>query len=239
MVKLETVKIEAGKFYRTREGEKVGPMRKYDGDSWSDERLSRLWKDDGSRYYGDLDGVIISEWAEAPKFKVGDRVRFTDQTPQSWWVKPGMEGVVTEVVGGSGFHVRIDNRGVAGTTDRYIELIPDTPSFTLDWPHGHVTRDGRKARIVCTDARGPYPIVALIEAGNSEWLRRHALDGACQLRCYDLDLLNAPAPKSEWWVNVYADGKVFAHTTKEKAEYSSEGDKSRIACVHVTEGDGL
>ena len=27
-----------------------------------------------------------------------------------------------------------------------------------------VTRDGRKARIVCTDAMGDYPLIALVEA---------------------------------------------------------------------------
>lgn len=31
--------------------------------------------------------------------------------------------------------------------------------FDPKWPHGHVTRDGRKARIICTDAKGRYPIV--------------------------------------------------------------------------------
>ena len=31
-----------------------------------------------------------------------------------------------------------------------------------------ITRDGRKVRILCTEARGYYPIVALVERNNSE-----------------------------------------------------------------------
>ena len=31
-----------------------------------------------------------------------------------------------------------------------------------------VTRDGRKARIICTDAKNNYPIVALIETPNGK-----------------------------------------------------------------------
>lgn len=35
-----------------------------------------------------------------------------------------------------------------------------------------VTRDGRNARIICTDAKGKYPIVALMEIsdGSTEFL---------------------------------------------------------------------
>lgn len=32
-----------------------------------------------------------------------------------------------------------------------------------------VTRDGRNARIVCTDAKGTYPILALVEYDNDEF----------------------------------------------------------------------
>ena len=31
-----------------------------------------------------------------------------------------------------------------------------------------ITRDGRKARIICTDAKNNYPIVALIETSNGK-----------------------------------------------------------------------
>lgn len=50
---------------------------------------------------------------------------------------------------------------------------------------------------------------------------------------YRHDLFMAPTTvKVERWVNVYADGHSFTHTTKEQAEKSS--DRDMIACVHLT-----
>ena len=41
------------------------------------------------------------------------------------------------------------------------------------------TRDGRKARIIYFDAKGDYPIVALIETGNCERVGQYMIDGHC------------------------------------------------------------
>lgn len=93
---IPTLRIEAGKFYKTRDGRKVGPMELYldeDGarDSWSavGDEQGRLWGADGTRYYGgNKETDLIAEWVEPvatatatttdaaakPKFKVGDRV---------------------------------------------------------------------------------------------------------------------------------------------------------------------
>jgi len=244
-MEIAMVKLEAGKYYRTREREKAGPMRRYDGDSWSDGRIARLWNDDGSRYYGDMDGVIISEWTEAPKFKVGDRVRFTDATPEDWWVERGDVGTVSSIRADGGRYdvdVAVTASGFHGGTIyeaemNHIELAQDrTPEFTIDWPHGHVTRDGRKARIVCTDAKGLYPFVALIDDGKHEFSNRVNCNGV-SYSCTDYDLINAPAQKREFWMNVYEDGASHTYPTKEDADDFAE--LNRIACVHVTEGDGL
>lgn len=70
-VKGNEMKIEAGKYYKTRDGRKVGPMRergirkkryieeKYDG---------RIWDDLGSPYgeNNTQDDEIISEWQDEP-----------------------------------------------------------------------------------------------------------------------------------------------------------------------------
>ena len=69
------------------------------------------------------------------------------------------------------------------------------------------TRDGRKARIICFDAKGDYPIVALIERltenGNIEGVEQYTIDGHCTTaisECYgDLMMLSE---KKEGWVNV-------------------------------------
>lgn len=67
------MKIEEGKYYRTRDGEKVGPMRPEAG-HWhiSD---GRLWSDEGKRWSrNNSHNDIVSEWVEDQKFKIGDRV---------------------------------------------------------------------------------------------------------------------------------------------------------------------
>lgn len=100
-----------------------------------------------------------------------------------------------------------------------------------------VTRDGRKVtRFLCTDAKGPYPIVALVEsydgtADNSlQYTKRgqYFIDGTS-----NSDLFFAPE-KHEGWVNVYRDfdslmcGSVFA--TEEDAKCNA---KIAIATIKI------
>ena len=90
-----------------------------------------------------------------------------------------------------------------------------------------VTRDGRKARIICTDAKNDYPIVALIETPNGKERLPcgYKKDGTYitgeKLSC---DLFFAPE-KHEGWVNIFkgansdyfvVDSRVFE--SKEEAE---------------------
>lgn len=65
------------------------------------------------------------------------------------------------------------------------------------------TRDGCKARVICTDRRSlRYPIVAVVdEGGDSEEIRSYTADG----RQFDAasgkrgsDLINVPETKSSW-----------------------------------------
>lgn len=62
--------IETGKLYRTRDGRKVGPMRRYSG-GWLYETddHGRMWRDDGMRYYEESRGGgsdLIAEWVDEP-----------------------------------------------------------------------------------------------------------------------------------------------------------------------------
>ena len=72
-----------------------------------------------------------------------------------------------------------------------------------------VTRDGRRARIVCTDKRElNYPIIALIETrpGGEEVTCSYTKDGRYCTACSDIfDLFFVPE-KHEGWVNVYEEG---------------------------------
>ena len=97
-----------------------------------------------------------------------------------------------------------------------------------------VTREGKKVRIICTDARGSYPVVALVEEGYYDNALSYTEDGKLyngESNVYDLFF--APE-KHEGWVNVYRDfddmmcGSVFA--TEEDAKCNA---KTAIATVRI------
>ena len=97
-----------------------------------------------------------------------------------------------------------------------------------------VTRNGRSARIICTDAKGNYPIVVLIEEGGYDNALSYTKDGKLYVgETNDYDLFFAPE-KHEGWVNVYRDfddvmcGSVFA--TEEDAKCKV---KTAIATVKI------
>ena len=89
-----------------------------------------------------------------------------------------------------------------------------------------VTRDGRKVkRILCVDAKGDYPIVALIKSKDEkeEYPIRYTVNGLYSLD-YEksVDLFFAPE-KHEGWINLFKDSdskyvgyKIFE--SKEEAE---------------------
>ena len=69
-----------------------------------------------------------------------------------------------------------------------------------------VTRDGRKVtRIICTDARGSYPVVALIEQYGSDIDFAFTKDGRYLTDEIDGKDLFFVTEKHEGWVNVYKE----------------------------------
>ena len=69
------------------------------------------------------------------------------------------------------------------------------------------TRDGRKARIICFDAKGDKPIIALVEMGVAETPNNYPIDGkAISTKETPCDLMMLPE-KKERWVNVYRNKK--------------------------------
>ena len=92
-----------------------------------------------------------------------------------------------------------------------------------------VTRDGRNARIICTDKKGfDYPIVALIEnkLEGFEGVLYYTKDGEYTTnRSSDKDLFFAPK-KHEGWVNIYKsnyDGYELSQVYQRKED--AETDK--------------
>ena len=103
-----------------------------------------------------------------------------------------------------------------------------------------VTRDGRNVRVLCTNAKGDYPIVALIATldGSIEFVCKFKKDGHFldnDDNNSNLDLFFVPE-KHERWVNLYKENNnIYASMdtfkTKEKAEALS--CSSCIATVKV------
>ena len=101
-----------------------------------------------------------------------------------------------------------------------------------------MTRDGRKARIVCTDMKNKQPILALITEGNREDIHFYSQNGVW---CNDflnhkLDLVFAPT-KKKGWINIFRCktylyiGDVFK--TKEKAEKMGKLSKNYITTIKI------
>ena len=102
------------------------------------------------------------------------------------------------------------------------------------------TRDGRKARIICFDAKGDKPIIALVEAkGNKDALieevERYFINGhsVFEVRETNDDLMMLPE-KKEGWVNVYRDCD-GVNITKDDNIYSSKD--AAIASAQVIDRD--
>ena len=100
-----------------------------------------------------------------------------------------------------------------------------------------VTRDGRPVRILCTDAVGEYPIVAIVKNENKEIADNFTKDG----RLYkdskdDRDLFFAPE-KKEGYINLFKQttglNTGFVFNTKEEAEKSAKCIPNYITTVKI------
>lgn len=121
----------------------------------------------------------------------------------------------------------------------------DNTEPKLDLSKPVQTRDGRKARIICTDRKGhghfdSLTIVALVKYDDAEVVHVYRQDGkSIDEGERSFDLINVPA-KHVRWVNFYPHPHApCEHATREAADYAAL--KARIACVKVefAEGEGL
>ena len=92
-----------------------------------------------------------------------------------------------------------------------------------------VTREGKPARIICTDVKGAsYSVLALVDKGDYEWPTVYTEKGEYNLgtEC-PYNLFFAPE-KHEGWINIYKWGENYRYTgnvfsSKEKALKSIKG----------------
>ena len=92
-----------------------------------------------------------------------------------------------------------------------------------------ITRDKRKARIICTNKKGNYPIIALIEKNvDNEIVNYYYEDGRTSHELTNnLDLFFA-SEKKEGWVNVF---KTDIDMFKSGRIYNSETEaKESVVC---------
>ena len=96
-----------------------------------------------------------------------------------------------------------------------------------------VTRNGRSARIICTNRLDDnYPVLALVNYEDYEMCHSYTIFGKLhtnQTTDFGLDLFFAPVKKSGW-INLYKMNSIIspgsrAYDTKEEAELAA-GDKS-------------
>ena len=91
-----------------------------------------------------------------------------------------------------------------------------------------VTRNGRSARIICTDAKGNYPIVALIEEGGYDTALSYTKDGKLYVgETNDYDLFFAPE-KHEGWLNIYRSDECGFYM-RGKSPYKSKEKADKVA----------
>ena len=85
-----------------------------------------------------------------------------------------------------------------------------------------VTRDGSKARIICTDAKTEYPVIALVERSSGAYEEAISYTGGGHYLSYESsrvnDLFFAPEKHEGWGVicGSFLAGEIF--TAKEEAE---------------------
>lgn len=101
------------------------------------------------------------------------------------------------------------------------------------------TRDGRKARIICTDRKGDSqcPILALVQCEDGmERLLMCGKDGKALDMLSDSNLINVPE-KVTLFLNVYDAGfcyAVRAYNSHNDAKVCAVGDKVRAVAVPIT-----
>ena len=96
-----------------------------------------------------------------------------------------------------------------------------------------VTRGGRNVRIICTDAKGYYPVIGLIlSLDNEDYPWRFRMDGAIlENEENESDLFFAPE-KKEGWANIYKNYRT-SNIYKSKEDAFNNRAPNYIASIPI------
>ena len=99
-----------------------------------------------------------------------------------------------------------------------------------------VTRDGRPVRIVCTDSKNTYPIVALVSNGEVESTENYMPDGSYLENEENKFDLFFDVPLKHGWVNLYRTEKgmiIFGNVRETKEDALDELENTANICKHI------
>lgn len=111
----------------------------------------------------------------------------------------------------------------------------DTGARSFDPSKPVMTRDGRPARIICTDRKGEYPILALIDDNDGfEGIAIYFANGKNRTKDTPNDLVNAPTKRSAW-INIYRNTNIalFRHDSEEAAYNRGASSESYVNTIKI------
>lgn len=128
--------IQAGRYYKTRDGRKVGPMISFYGNFIKAHGDDFVYAPDGRRDFVDTPNEdIIAEWVDEPAvaeamFRIGDRVKFVDDYGGP---ARGEEATVVKLnVWGEGKGIQVDQGCMFGISTEHahsLRLVSSSPAI--------------------------------------------------------------------------------------------------------------
>ena len=107
----------------------------------------------------------------------------------------------------------------------------DVPEYIENPTRQIITRDCKPARIICTNVKGKYPIIALVDEGNDvEYAYKYTKDGLYASSTTNSRDLFFVSEKKKCWVNVYME-KDGTHT-RVGAVYNSKEEALEHMSIH-------
>ena len=99
-----------------------------------------------------------------------------------------------------------------------------------------VTREGMTVRILCTDSKNTYPIVALVSNGAVESTENYMPDGSYLENEENKFDLFFDVPLKHGWVNLYRTEKgmiIFGNVRETKEDALDELENTANICKHI------
>ena len=111
----------------------------------------------------------------------------------------------------------------------------------------YTTRGGRPVRVLCLDAKGNFPVVAVVDSGQAEVACLFTQDGCYHFnkQAHPTDLIEVkPKRTVEVWINHYhRDCTICGYSYSSEATAKESRSSDCIATTHHTitfeEGEGL